>query len=259
MALPEYKSTLSTFYKGHFALIILWSTLILLSLFLNISHERSSIHKLAEQIAIAQYNKEQGYNVRDVRGGVSAAIPISPYLKLEEKHFLIIYLTHGIIFLIGIAGIGFSILRSKNRLQERMAYENELVLSKQFSDSLIDTANAIIVVLDTDGTIITFNKFAEELTGYQKEEVINKNWFDIFIPPQDKPSIQNIHKAVMTGIHATEVHENSIIAKDGATKILRWNNKHIINIKTEKINTISIGINVTGIRKAEAKSEVQHQ
>ena len=67
--------------------------------------------------------------------------------------------------------------------------QEALRAAKDFSESLIETANAIVLTLDENANIITFNAFAERLTGYHKNEVMGKNWFEIFIPRQNGKSI----------------------------------------------------------------------
>jgi PAS domain S-box-containing protein len=42
-----------------------------------------------------------------------------------------------------------------------------------------------IVLLDLDGTILTWNKGVEKIKGYSKEEIIGQN-FNIFYLPQDR-------------------------------------------------------------------------
>jgi len=54
-----------------------------------------------------------------------------------------------------------------------------LLIEKQLSENILETANAFILTLDIKADITLFNKFAEKLTGYKKEEVLGKNWFDL--------------------------------------------------------------------------------
>ena len=76
--------------------------------------------------------------------------------------------------------------------QQLRINEKELKKEKEFSENLLDTANAFILNLDTNANIMLFNKFAEKLTGYKKGEVLGKNWFDIFIPKSDESAIHDV-------------------------------------------------------------------
>ncbi len=51
---------------------------------------------------------------------------------------------------------------------------NELVKDPGFLESVLDTMSDGLMVVDPDGTIISFNPAAERITGYRLEEVIGK-------------------------------------------------------------------------------------
>lgn len=72
--------------------------------------------------------------------------------------------------------------------------EEALRSEKQFSDTLIETAPSFVVVLDTSGYIMLFNKAAENISGYKKEEVLNKNWFDIFIRKDEQKEVYKVFR-----------------------------------------------------------------
>lgn len=64
---------------------------------------------------------------------------------------------------------------------DRKRAEESLREQLYFSESLIETARVIILVLDTQGRIVRFNSYMEKLVGYRVDEVKGKDWFrDIF-------------------------------------------------------------------------------
>jgi PAS domain S-box-containing protein len=56
------------------------------------------------------------------------------------------------------------------------------ILHKKMIEEIQDYA---IVLLDTDGTILTWNKGAEQIKGYQEAEILGQN-FSIFYLPRDR-------------------------------------------------------------------------
>jgi len=76
-------------------------------------------------------------------------------------------------------------------ISERKFTEENLRTEKEFSDTLINTAQAIVLVLDKEGRIIRFNHFMEEVSGYKLEEVKGKSWFD-FLPERDRVKTQKL-------------------------------------------------------------------
>ena len=65
-------------------------------------------------------------------------------------------------------------------ITERNRTEETLRQEKEFAESLIDTAQVIVLVLDKDGCIIRFNPFMENISGYKFKEMKGKNWFNTF-------------------------------------------------------------------------------
>lgn len=129
----------------------------------------------------------------------------------------------------------------------------ELRDSKEFAENLINTANVMIVGLDNNGNVKIFNRTAEVLTGYKKDEVLNKNWFtDLnIILKKDSDRLNNIFKGLIEndGEKANEV-ENSIITKHGEIKYILWQNNEIRE-NNKAVGTISFGLDISERRKFE--------
>ncbi len=61
-------------------------------------------------------------------------------------------------------------------------------------NSILQIFQGIILILDIDARIVYINPFMEQITGYQKEEVIGKDWFSTFLPPADHDEIRRLFK-----------------------------------------------------------------
>ena len=61
-------------------------------------------------------HRQQGYRVGDIRGGISTSIPLAPLWAVEKAHILAVSLGHGLIWLAGLAGIGFGALRLNRQI-----------------------------------------------------------------------------------------------------------------------------------------------
>jgi two-component system NtrC family sensor kinase len=68
-------------------------------------------------------------------------------------------------------------------LSERLRMENKLREANEFLSNLIETSVDGIIAADMKGTVIIFNKGAENLLGYKAEEVIGKFNVANFYPP----------------------------------------------------------------------------
>ncbi len=138
-------------------------------------------------------------------------------------------------------------------ITERKRTEEVLKAAKDFSENLIETANVIVLTLDINANISTFNKHAEELTGYKKKEVLGKNWFNIFIPERDKKIIPGVFRDALGQMPDVSTYENPIVIKKGEERLIRWSNNVIKDSDGEITGLLSIGRDITERKQAEDK------
>jgi len=139
--------------------------------------------------------------------------------------------------------------------------EEKIIASENRYRNLLETAGSIIVTMDRNALLTDFNESAEKITGYKKDEVLGKNWFDIFIPSEDHKAIMEIFRNTLDTIPEAFIHDNEILLKDGSRRIISWNNNVIRDNAGEVIGALSIGRDVTEINKArdELKQYAQTQ
>jgi len=68
-------------------------------------------------------------------------------------------------------------------LSERLRMEKKLREANEFLSNLIESSTDAIIAADMKGTVIIFNKGAEQLLGYKAEEVVGKSNVANFYPP----------------------------------------------------------------------------
>src|SRR5689334_1157595 len=67
--------------------------------------------------------------------------------------------------------------------EERQRAEGALRESQQSLHTLVETVPCLLVIIDREGRVLLFNRRAEELTGYTRNEVLGKPIADLLIPP----------------------------------------------------------------------------
>jgi len=130
--------------------------------------------------------------------------------------------------------------------------EDNLKKQKEFSEKIINTSNAIIVGLNKNHKIQLFNKGAEKITKYKSTDVIGKDWFKIFFPPE---MIDQMDK-VWENAWGTKAYSNinPIRTKNGDERIIFWQTTGMYEGKDEKNHLlISIGEDITERKRAEEK------
>jgi PAS domain S-box-containing protein len=143
---------------------------------------------------------------------------------------------------IGLVGIGRDVT-------ERKKAEVELRRAKEFAENLINTANVMVLGLDLEGRVTIFNRAAEEITGYARAEIMNRSWFETFVPNEQYPGVrEKFERLAKQG--DVGVFENPIITKAGEKRYISWNNSQILEGGCVT-GTLSFGIDITDRRRME--------
>lgn len=149
-------------------------------------------------------------------------------------------------------------------ITEKINVENTQKLlceSKELVENIVETANVMIIVVDMDSNIQLFNKAAEGITGYLREEIIGRNCFEVIVPSGIYPEVTNMIQSwfddfrnykgegdVKPEILAT--NENPILTKSGEEKYISWRN-NVIWKDGKPVSMISFGTDITEQRKME--------
>ena len=65
--------------------------------------------------------------------------------------------------------------------------------------ALLDAIAAAVVATDTTGTIFYFNRAAEQLYGYSREQMLGANVMELLVEPVDQISAEEIMSSVLSG------------------------------------------------------------
>lgn len=136
---------------------------------------------------------------------------------------------------------------------EREEAERSLRQERDFTNAVIDTAGALVVVLDPEGHILRFNRAAEQLSGYSLAEVKGRLLWDLgLIPPEDVPSVKQAFEQ-LKGNYSLFLnrHENFWRTKQGALRLIAWTNTALIGANGEAEFLMSTGIDITDRKLAE--------
>ena len=135
-------------------------------------------------------------------------------------------------------------------LREARSAVRALKNERDFAESLVNTAQAIILVLDTKGRIVRFNPYLEEISGYSLDEVSGKDWFSIFLPARDHTRIRTQFQEVVSDIK-TGGNVNPIVAKDGSEREIEWYDKTLKDVDGNVNGVLAVGLDVTERKQME--------
>ena len=143
-------------------------------------------------------------------------------------------------------------------VSDRRIIEKSLLKEKEFVENLIQTANVIIVGLDSESRVNILNETAENITGYTLNELKGKNWFDVLVPKEKYPELWEELVVLIQKGNLPRTYENPILTKTGEERIISWQNGLLH--EGEKITgSISFGIDVTERINAEKEKKQKDQ
>jgi PAS domain S-box-containing protein len=120
---------------------------------------------------------------------------------------------------------------------------------KDFSRKLMDTEFTLVIGLDRQGNILIFNRAAEIITGYSRAEVINRNWFEMFVPAGDFSVVMAEFKRLVEG-GVPSMYESPIFARSGVRRDILWQND-VLKVHGIVSGTLSLGLDITERKQAE--------
>ncbi|MFA6145445.1 MAG: PAS domain S-box protein [Sulfuricurvum sp.] len=137
------------------------------------------------------------------------------------------------------------IYSSVRDITESVRLKEEIIQERNFVSTLVSNANAIIAVINADGTMIRLNQYGEEFTGYTQDEVASKPYFwSRFLNKEIQGSVLDIITQANKG-EIVKTFQNTWTSRMGEERIFEWSNA-LVNKSDGSLNYIfTIGIDIT--------------
>ncbi len=147
-----------------------------------------------------------------------------------------------------------SLLRDEDgRISGTLSSGEDVTESRQAEEqvrSLMENATSVVLLLSPTHEILEFNPEAGRLYGRKREEVLGKNYLELFLPAEARESVAEDMRKVLDGT-PTKGFENAIISASGETRILNWNVGRVVGPTGQPTGVVAIGVDVTDHRQAE--------
>lgn len=121
---------------------------------------------------------------------------------------------------------------------------------------LMERVHMIAVMLDTNGEITFCNDFLLELTGWTREEILGKSWFEIFIAPDIRERLLAMFRDGLNSGDLPYHNENTIITRAGTDCLIVWDNTLLFDVNGVVVGVASLGLDMTKHRNLE--SQLRH-
>jgi PAS domain S-box-containing protein len=139
----------------------------------------------------------------------------------------------------------------RKEISDRRRAEEELRESERRFSDMLRNLELVSVMLDRDAHITYCNDYLLQLTGWRREEVIGRDWFEIFLPPEIVNELEGVHSTLLEDQPAAWHYENEIVTRSGARRLIRWNNSVLRSASGDVIGSASIGEDITERKQTE--------
>ncbi len=134
-----------------------------------------------------QCHVQQGYDVEDIRGGISVSVPMTLLLSLYKKDVLMLSLAHITVWILGIMGIFLGSHSINESIVER---EHAEAKTRSIIENMLDG----LITMDEQCTIESMNSAACKIFQYDSAELAGKR-IDLLlrIPKNNEKSPESQH------------------------------------------------------------------
>ena len=130
--------------------------------------------------------------------------------------------------------------------QNKQQHE-DLKNAESLANAVIENAGALVVVLNSEGRIVRFNRRCEQISGYTFEEVNGKFPWDTVLPPEDADEIRRYaFEALANNPQSLEGnYTNHWQSHNGDKHLIEWSNTLLFNEHGQMHHMVSVGTDIT--------------
>ncbi|MBN1778462.1 MAG: diguanylate cyclase [Clostridiales bacterium] len=137
-------------------------------------------------------------------------------------------------------------LSSFRDITELKSVESKLIKERNFSETVLDTSDSLIMVFTGEGRVIKFNKACEKTTGYTFGEMQGKPYWELI---SADPALAQARMRQIIEDRRIDKFESYWVTRDGRRRLISWAN---VLLQDEDGNDyiVSTGSDITERRKA---------
>lgn len=127
---------------------------------------------------------------------------------------------------------------------DRIRAEESLSRERDFTNAIVETVGALILVTDWEGRIARFNRACEEVTGYAAVDVLGRQFWNIFIPEEQRKEVE----ADFLARKASDYPCSNVsvwMARNGEERHLEWSDTALLGEDGQPEFIIATGLDIT--------------
>jgi len=136
----------------------------------------------------------------------------------------------------------------EHRVLERT---HELDQQRTFIETILNTAQSLIFVVDHRGRFVRFNGALERLTEYSFEDLRDQPIWETVIPPERRAEVRAKHENQTSPDKLTRMLEVEWLTRSGQRRLIAWSNAVLTDEVGKLKYMIGTGIDITERKRAE--------
>jgi len=131
----------------------------------------------------------------------------------------------------------------------------ELQRERDFTATVLNTAQALIAVTDQQGEIRMVNEYAQDESGWMAEELEGQNFHEHFIPEEARPHFRESLQQLVNGEVLESELETPFLLRTGESLAVIWHNT-LLPGQGDQPMLLMTGINIT--ERKQAENQLRH-
>ena len=142
-------------------------------------------------------------------------------------------------------------------ITDRKRAEQELFESREDLRILLSSMDRVVARFDRDGTVLYVNDAAVTYLGLRTEEIIGKNFYEVFPKGFHPVELGKLHQVIDTGVGIVE--DAAIELEPGKRRWFRASLQPVYNPQGKPIQAVMTSTDITEIKEAQTRLEEYYQ
>jgi PAS domain S-box-containing protein len=99
--------------------------------------------------------------------------------------------------------------------------EQALMVERNFVNAALNTVGSLVLVLDTAGRIMRFNRSCELISGYSFAELVGRPFWERLVPAEEIPQVIQRFESIRYGAFP-QTFEHSWRTRSGHQRLISW-------------------------------------
>jgi PAS domain S-box-containing protein len=137
-----------------------------------------------------------------------------------------------------IHGIAFDISDLKHT-------EKQLQEERNLATAVLETVDALVLVMDREGRIVRFNRACEQTTGYTFAEVHGRPIWELLPSAEEISRFKAVFRELASGDFRDNHFESFWVARDGAARLIAWSTTVLSAAGDTPTYVVASGMDIT--------------